>query len=597
MKAEKQYRSPTCLPNNTKSTSPTLQFIDNRQETAIQAQLIQVIQQAGITYPCIQCKIGEGKAIGQVVKKTETGDTYTIVAVQEGQYKLDAHSTSSSAPSSVYVDFDDEGYVCQPPIVANDSEDTKPPISLPSSETGSDDEIPFFLRDLDDSFGKEDDTQGWDFGPMEKADYQSPEDEEDKEDDQTEEKESSITELRGGKQGIPDYIHQQLGFPPTLRIPSLAYLYGRSQINEDFRDLSDFFVEEIKQILSAEIGQIDHHVVVYHSTSIFSYLFTEITGYLYKTLNKSIASSFVFFRDFANPDFQGQESPTSFLKEKIFTRKEETTSEKKLWTDHLDRDLLLSVNLSLLGHYSNSGEQSYHFNSAGGVGMLSSSLPDMISKLSLAEPWKQALLPPITASIKKLCQQIKKIRQNRQGQTLPTDHWEETRDSVLYQIFIPKEILDRCIYIAQVNGTPLSKPITTPCDLSPQSIFQGMVAAGKANELYDLERYGNTHLQQLPSTDPCSFFTSGEFTHMVFEAARYKEFWQAFSRQWAEPQARILFNEATNPFTNPEIASPQGLKTNTYTFLSKEISGIVIPVLAEIKNLIEQTIQQTPPPI
>ncbi len=595
MKAEKQYRSPTCLPNNTKSTSPTLQFIDNRQETSIQAQLIQVIQQAGITYPCIQCKIGEGKAVGQVIKNTETGDTYTIVAVQEGQYTLEALVTSSSAPSSVDVDFTDERYVCQPPDSTSDSEDTRiVSTSSHPSETGSDDETPFFLRGLDDTLGKEDDTQGWDFGSMEKEDNQSPEDEEDKKDDQTEEKESSTTELIGGKQGIPDYIHQQLGFAPTLRIPSLAYIYGKSQISEDFRELPDFFAKEIKQILSAEIGQEDH-VVVYHSTSIFSYLFTEITGFLYKKLNKSIDSNFVFFRDFANPYFQGQESPTSFLKDKIFTFDEQTKS-KKQWTDHQDHDLLLSVNLSLLGHYTNHGEQSYHFGSAGGIGMLSSSLPDMISKLSLAEPWKQTLLPRIKASIETLCNQIQEIRQNRGSRLLsdqlsgqPSPPPEKTRDSVLYQIFIPKEILDRCLYIAQVNGTPLSKPITTPCDISPQSIFEGMVAAGKANQLNDLETYGNTYFHMPPTTDLCSFFTSGEFTQMVFKAARYKEFWKVFDRAWAEPQARILFNATTNPFTNPDIASPEGIKTNTYLLLSQEIRDIVMPALAEIKELIEQT--------
>lgn len=594
MKAEKQYRSPTCLPNNTKSTSPTLQFIDNRQETVIQAQLIQVIQQAGITYPCIQYKIGEGKAIGQVIKNTETGDTYTIVAVQEGQYTLEALATSSSAPSSVDVDFDDERFVCQPPDSTSDSEGTRIVSTSPhSSETGSDDEIPFFLRGLDDTLDKEDDTLGWHFGSMEEEDNESPEDEEDEEDkkdDQTEEKESSTTELIGGKQGIPDYIHQQLGFAPTLRIPSLAYLYGKSQISEDFRELPDFFAKEIKQILSAEIGQEDH-VVVYHSTSIFSYLFTEITGFLYKKLNKSIDSNFVFFRDFANLYFQGHESPTSFLKDKIFTLAEQTKS-KKRWTDHHDHDLLLSVNLSLLGHYTNPGEQSYHFGSAGGIGMLFSSLPDMISKLSLAEPWKQTLLPRIKASIETLCNQIQGIRQNRESRLLsdqPSPPPEKTRDSVLYQIFIPKEILDRCLYIAQVNGTPLSKPITTPHDLLPQSIFEGMAAAGKANQLNDLETYGNTHFHMPPTTDLCSFFTSGEFTQMVFKAARYKEFWKVFDRAWVEPQARILFNATTNPFTNPDIASPEGIKTNTYLLLSQEMRDIVMPALAEIKELIEQT--------
>lgn len=590
MKAEKQYRSPTCLPNNTKSTSPTLQFIDNRQETAIQAQLIQVIQQAGITYPCIQCKIGEGKAIGQVIKNTETGDTYTIVAVQEGQYTLEALSTSSSTPSSVDVDFDDERYVCQPPDSTSDSEDTRiVSTSSHSSETGSDDEIPSFLRGLDDTLDKEDDTQEWDFGSMEKEDNQSSGDEEDKEDDQTEEKESLTTELIGGKQGITDYIHQQLGFLPTLRIPSLAYLYGKSQISEDFRELPDFFAKEIKQILSAEIGQEDH-VVVYHSTSIFSYLFTEITGFLYKKLNKSIDPNFVFFRDFANPKFQQEESPTSFLKEKIFTRGEET-SEKKVWTDHKDHDLLLSVNLSLLGHYANTGEQSYHFGSAGGVGRLSKPLPNMIEELSLAEEWKQALLPPIIPSIRTLCEQINDILRKRQSQPLSqlSPSPKETRDSVLYQIFIPKEILDRCMYIAQVNGTPLSKPIVTLLDLNPQSIFEGMAAAGKANQLNDLETYGNTYFHMPPTTDLCSFFTSGEFTQMVFKAARYKEFWKVFDTAWAEPQARILFNATTNPFTNPDITSPEGIKTNTYLLLSQEIRDIVMPALAEIKELIEQT--------
>lgn len=156
-------------------------------------------------------------------------------------------------------------------------------------------------------------------------------------------------------------------------------------------------------------------------------------------------------------------------------------------------------------------------------------------------------------------------------------------------IFIPKEILDRCLYIAQVNGTPLSKPITTPCDISPQSIFEGMVAAGKANQLNDLETYGNTYFHMPPTTDLCSFFTSGEFTQMVFKAARYKEFWKVFDRAWAEPQARILFNATTNPFTNPDIASPEGIKTNTYLLLSQEIRDIVMPALAEIKELIEQT--------
>lgn len=184
----------------------------------------------------------------------------------------------------------------------------------------------------------------------------------------------------------------------------------------------------IDEIMTKERSMASSHYVFYHAQQHHLRVVQDFVKELYEFAHLQGKENFTFLRlwyeSFAMVDAHR------------FINKEEGSDIGKNWHDHSDhlKKNMLCVNLSLFGNQSHWGECTWrYFINNSSIGM--PSIHDLFKRCGIKDSYIQQLI--------KLGDSIK------------------TSEGTLFQIFIPKQNVDRCVYLSHAYGTPYRYPIVS----------------------------------------------------------------------------------------------------------------------------------------
>jgi len=307
----------------------------------------------------------------------------------------------------------------------------------------------------------------------------------------------------------------------------------------------------------------------YQAAGLGSYALHQVIKVIYEAVNKVQAKDHVFFRAPGNPPRkETTDGPQRFL---------ESRSDSSSWKDHDERDSLMSANIALQANVNSSAESSFDILQSGGLfnvdkGKMLQIIGKMLKSMTIASDIQTEIL----AEVEALGNAIEDIGLK-----------SSTKESVLYQIFIPNDLVSQLVYIAQTNGHPFDYKYLF---VKPEKILAGITAAGKELKDGSMESFGTENAAKYKEIDPyeedekkqaednqwkVTLFRSPEFTTRVLHAAKTTSFWLALKGDMEDPQARILMH--------PDHFAPGGrVKTQTYPNLTESTSTVLQQGLEKI---------------
>jgi len=188
-----------------------------------------------------------------------------------------------------------------------------------------------------------------------------------------------------------------------------------------------------KKCIEQEKKYNDSHYVFYHAQVGSLRILQDFLKELYTLLNIKPLSDFEFIRP-----WYANEKTTDV---NTFIDNEEKGSHHG-WYDHRSdlRNKLLSVNISLFGNHYNYGECTYDY---------------FKSNLSIGAP-------AVKSAIEKIFTRFN-LNKNYVYDVLGIMKGEDEYKASLFQILIPKKIIDQCVYLSHAYGTPYRNNIVVSC--------------------------------------------------------------------------------------------------------------------------------------
>ena len=304
----------------------------------------------------------------------------------------------------------------------------------------------------------------------------------------------------------------------------------------------------------------------YNAAGLGAHTLHQIILAIYEEVHEVSTRNHVFFRAPGNaPRPEALEGPQAFLN----SRKE------GLWSDHQERDSMMSVNMSVSANTADKSESTFNILQSGGLFDVDpKKTVEIIGRMLYDMGMTGEYAAIILTEVKRLALSINEIKE-RNG--------SKSTEAVLYQTFIPKSLIPKLVYIAQKNGHPLNEIST----LNPEKALSGIVAAGKELKNAELLAYGKFvgNLERMPPDKKKALFQSNEFTRDVLIAAKTESFWAAFNGD-ADPQARILIDPKA-------FAEPSGqVETITHSNLSRDTIRTLDIGLTTIRGAVKHVKQQ-----
>jgi|GEM_PF-1572024 len=317
---------------------------------------------------------------------------------------------------------------------------------------------------------------------------------------------------------------------------------------------------EVLKLEKAKTGS----AAFYNAAGLGAHTLHRVVKAIYEEIQGVQTGNHVFFRAPGNPPrAETSQGPKAFL---------DSRSGGGGWSDHRERDSMMSTNVALHANARNSAESSFDILQTGGLFDVSmdTAIP-IVKKMLLTMGLDGIYAQMVLDEVEKLFVSIEriKIQNNHTGR----------KESVLYQTFVPRKLVSQLVYISQVNGLPLGSGIEL---VDPVKVLNGIVAAGKELNRPDMSSFANAALAKLDtmsSEQKAALFQGPEFTRMALDAAKAATFWKA-AADVNDIQARLLMHPAV-------FGKPSGIaETVTHTNLSGHTSDLLAAHAGEIKGAV-----------
>jgi hypothetical protein len=336
---------------------------------------------------------------------------------------------------------------------------------------------------------------------------------------------------------------------PTMTLqrkpPTSAYMSARrDEINEahpEWKKPSQSNQQLLQQVIQEEQRMEGSSFVFYSAAGIKSYAVHQVIKGIWNVQHRDQQvgpdAGFEFLRAPGSEVHEdvGQ-GPAAFLNKVL---------QEKMWSDHRDKQSLLSANLTFFGNTKAGGsEASYPMFKTGGLFDLS---PDKMAEIVSTQLAQQPVSPDQTVAV---LAEVKHL-----GNRL--DARSDLREmGVMYQIFVPKDQVGALAYISTVNGLPLD-----------HKNAKYIISTEKVQQAIEQERFDAR---------------SAEFTKKVLENAQNPDFWKTF-KDGADPQARLLMRPEYFSRPNPFI------HINTYRNIVAEAEEWIRDTIAQIGAILQWT--------
>lgn len=290
--------------------------------------------------------------------------------------------------------------------------------------------------------------------------------------------------------------------------------------------------------ISAAAEQVERQCVdsqaFYTAAGLGAHALHRILQTIHETYGGVGVNDFVFHRSPSNrPRGETLLGPATFLEQ----------TGKPGWSDHQERDSLMSANLALKANASDTSESTFDILQSGGLFDVSvdKTLEIVREQLkSMALTAEQAR--PILDAVQRLAVAMDKAKSSTSASSTSSSTGGASRkEAVLYQILVPHSLVDQLVYVAAKNGQPLDKG-----DLStvkPEEVLAGIAEAGRDIGDASLQSFGESKsktLARLTREEAAALLRGAEFTRMTLKAARSPAFWAKIRS--ADPQARLLMH-------------------------------------------------------
>lgn len=368
-------------------------------------------------------------------------------------------------------------------------------------------------------------------------------------------------------------------YPAVTPIPVQRFVGSPSETYEDVRkeEIDRTWnevpekIQAIKQQAIEQEKSAKNTTAFYQAAGLGSYTLHQVIKVIYEAVNKVQTKDHVFFRaPGTQPRPETTGGPQHFL---------ETRSDGSLWSDHQERDSLMSANIALQANVNSSAESSFHILQSGGLFNIDKAkMLEIVGKMLKSMNIGSDIHTEILAEVEALGKAIEDIGSN-----------SPAKESVLYQILIPNDLVSQLVYIAQTNGHPFDYKYLF---VKPEKILAGIIAAGGELKDESMKSFGTENAavyekldadeedeeQQAKDTQwKTALFRNPKFTTTVLNAAKTTSFWLALRGTAEDPQARILMH--------PDHFAPTGkVKTHTYPNLTDSTSTVLQQGLEKIRT-------------
>ncbi|HYP40004.1 MAG TPA: hypothetical protein VEX13_06550 [Chloroflexia bacterium] len=328
--------------------------------------------------------------------------------------------------------------------------------------------------------------------------------------------------------------------------PTEAYMNARrDEINEahsEWKNPSQSDQQLLQQVIQEEQRMEGSSFVFYSAAGIKSYALHQVIKGIWNVQHENNPEQQVG----PNAQFEFLRTPGSEVHEDVgrgpaaFLR---NVLQEKAWSDHQDKQSLLSANLTFFGNTKSGGtEASYAMFKAGGLFDL---FPDKMAEVISTQLAQQPVSPEQTMAV---LAEVKHLGNRLEARP-------DLREmGVMYQIFVPKDRVGELAYISTTNGLPLD-----------HQTANYIISAQKVQQAIKLERFDAR---------------SAEFTRTVLENAQNPDFWKTF-KDGADPQARLLMRPEYFSRPNPFI------HINTYRNIVAEVEGWIRDTIAQIGAILQ----------
>lgn len=329
------------------------------------------------------------------------------------------------------------------------------------------------------------------------------------------------------------------------------------------KDKSHDVTKKAESIINSEKNTHDD-AIFYNAAGLGSYTLHQIIKTIYEAYHKVKIRDFEFLRAPGNqPRKDALKGPQKFLA----SRKGGLG-----WSDHSERESLLSVNMALMGNVQDTSESTFAIMASGGLFDIEAAktvaiVGAMLDALGMPASFAAAILKEVTA----LAEMIDKIKKDSSGK----------KESVVYQIFIPRTLIGQLVYIAQKNGHPLDTDVS---QVRPDLLLKGICDAGKELKNDGMAAWGAkmlTAFEAMAPDEKMKLLQGEQFTQYALLAARSISFWTVLTGR-VDPQARILMH--------PEVFSkPSGrARIKTHKNLSVHTEAAIASGLHKITSITDQ---------
>lgn len=310
-------------------------------------------------------------------------------------------------------------------------------------------------------------------------------------------------------------------------------------------------------VISSESSQSHGDSTFYTAAGLGSYTLHQIIKTIYEAYHDVRVKDFEFLRAPGNevrPDTL--KGPKDFLA----TRKTEG------WRDHDERPSLLSTNLALMANVQDSSESTFSIIESGGLFDIDvKKTMEIIDKMLTYLRMPSGFTREILENVKLLAETMDKRKNDQSAK----------KESVVYQIFIPRNLIQKLVYIAAKNGHPLDSTVSF---VNPILVLEGLVMAGKELKNESMSAWGMEVLSKFEKMDPeqKAILMRGEkFTLYTLEAAKTITFWTKLTGK-SDPQARILMDPAVfeQPSGMTRIIAHKNYSAETGATLNKGLARI-----------------------